>query len=95
MKEFTRCTSCRGRKKIYGAGMIYRDCEKCGAVGWIEKEITEAEIHERVDADKALPEITASSPEATILTNESVIEPKKNFRKERGNKLVGNKYDGE
>lgn len=40
MSNLIRCPSCCGRKQLYGAGMIMKDCEACGAIGYVNDEIT-------------------------------------------------------
>jgi phage FluMu protein Com len=52
MSKLIRCPSCGGRKQLYGAGMIYKDCQKCGAVGFINEEIPVEEV--KVEADETI-----------------------------------------
>lgn len=36
-----RCPACRGKKDVMGAGMIYRKCNACAGVGYVEQEVAD------------------------------------------------------
>ncbi len=41
----TRCTACRGAKKILGMGCMLKDCEECGGKGHVITDTKPIELH--------------------------------------------------
>ncbi len=38
MKNYQRCPSCKGSRKILGMGFIEDDCKTCDGQGWLKLE---------------------------------------------------------
>lgn len=58
-----KCPSCRGQKKVVGLGLIEKECNGCGGVGYekpqnqdsvkaLSKEPTYGNLHEKMVAEK-------------------------------------------
>lgn len=64
MNVITRCPGCQGRKKVFGIGLMERDCERCAGKGTVAvkpvivEAIKEEEPkHERETEVKTVAEI--------------------------------------
>jgi hypothetical protein len=68
MSNLIRCPSCRGRKQLYGAGMLMKDCDLCGAIGYINDEVSK-EIKREEEKEMVIKEKTIKKPKEKA-TNE-------------------------
>ena len=46
MNVIARCPGCQGRKKVFGIGLMERDCEKCAGKGHVPVEKVKADVIE-------------------------------------------------
>lgn len=45
-KSVIHCDICKGKKQLLGLGMIFRDCEACKGVGFVNPKVEEPVIEE-------------------------------------------------